>query len=245
MKHTAVTLKYVKEKCKRKNSELNNKLHWFSSKFSIYFSYIFIKLGFTADLVTFVFFVLGLIGVFLISSNSILISIMGYVFFRLHIIVDMSDGDVARFNKSFSIRGSYWDSVIHSVLNPLYYLAVVYSFYVQFEDIYFVLFSPFVVLSSSILMSVKNNYYKALFQNNRQNLVKELTNKTSLRFKLFYIISEVLSIEGFLFTSIFIKLIDSKQLALIHLITFFLSNITASLLKFYQYSYKGYVFKKS
>jgi len=245
MRHTAITLKSVKEKCKRKNSELNNKLHWFSSKFSIYFSYVFIKLGFTADLVTFVFFILGLSGVFLMSSDSILISIIGYVFFRLHIIVDMCDGDVARFNKSFSIRGSYWDSVIHSVLNPLYHLAIVYSFYLQFKDINFLLFSPFIVLSSSILMSVKNNYFKALFQNNKQYLDKELVKENFPCHKFFYFISEILSIEGFLLTSIFVSLIDIKELAFLHLITFFLSNIAAALLKFYQYSYKGNVFKKT
>ena len=46
------------------------------------------------------------IGAFMYSTVSLLFTIIGYIFFRLHIIVDMSDGDLARFYKSFSIRGS-------------------------------------------------------------------------------------------------------------------------------------------
>ena len=75
-----ITFENVKERCRRKNADANNKLHWFSSKFSIYFSYIFIKLRFTADQVTIIFFITGLIGSLLFSFNSILLSILGYFF---------------------------------------------------------------------------------------------------------------------------------------------------------------------
>ena len=53
---TKIYLKEVKKRCKRENSIANNRLHWFSSNFSIYFSYVFLKLRFSADFVTVLFF---------------------------------------------------------------------------------------------------------------------------------------------------------------------------------------------
>lgn len=240
-KSIKITLKNVKERCKRENSEANNKLHWFSSKFSIYFSYLLIKLRITADQATIMFFILGLLGSVFYSFNSIELSILGYIFFRLHIIVDMSDGDIARFNKSYSIRGAYWDSVIHSIVNPTYYILIAYSFFLQFDDTIFLILCAFIGLSSSVLMSVKNNYYKAMLFNKKELEVKkvnEITSK-SWRFKIFFFVSEALSIEGFILLTLVIRFLDIKILALFLLALYICANILASCIKFYQLSYKG------
>ena len=236
-----ITLKETKEKCKRKNSEANNRLHWFSSKFSIYFSYLFLKLKLSADQVTVLFFCIGLLGCFFYSFNSLFMSIIGYTMFRLHIIIDMSDGDLARFNQSFSIRGAYWDAVIHSVLNPLFYILILYSFYIQFDNVSFLLIGPIAGLSSSILMGVKNNYYKAMLFNNEILKVKkeENTQKRKFIFQLFFITSEVLSIEGFVFLTLVVRYLEVEILAMILSICYISANIFISIIKFYQLSYKG------
>ena len=242
-----ITLKETKEKCKRKNSEANNKLHWFSSKFSIYFSYFFLKLKLTADQVTIVFFCVGLMGSFLYSSISLISSFIGYIMFRLHIIIDMSDGDVARFNKSYSIRGAYWDAVIHSILNPLYYILILYSFYIQFDSITFLILGSFAGLSSSILMGVKNNHYKAMFLNNETSKAKkeEKLQKRDWKFRLFFISSEILSIEGFVFLTLLVKYLDVELLAIILSVCYISANLLISAMKFYELSYNGFYKKKS
>ena len=239
--HTKITLQITREKCKRKNAEANNKLHWFSSKFSIYFSYFFLKLRLSADQVTIMFFSVGLLGSILYSFDSLIMSVTGYALFRLHIIVDMSDGDVARFNQSFSIRGAYWDAVIHSILNPLYYVFISYSFYRQFDNDYFMILGALAGVSSSVLMAVKNNYYKAmLFNNERLKAKKEINSKNiSLKFKLFFMVSEFLSIEGFVFLTILVRLLDVELLGLILSIGYIGANVLISGIKFYQLSYKG------
>lgn len=189
--HTRITLSEVKEKCKRKNAEANNKLHWFASKFSIYFSYFFIRLKFSADQVTIMFFLIGLLGSVFYSFNSLVYTILGYVLFRLHIIIDMSDGDVARFNKSFSIRGAYWDAVIHSIVNPLYYVSISYSFFIQFDNEIFLILGAFMGISSSVLMAVKNNYYKAMLFNNETYKPKKPNGSTNkgVKFKIFFLLT--------------------------------------------------------
>lgn len=239
---TKVYLKEVKRRCKRENAVANNRLHWFSSKLSIYFSYVFLKLRFSADLVTIIFFILGLIGAFLFSCNSVVSSLFAYVFWRLHIIVDMSDGDVARFNKSFSIRGAYWDAVIHSILNPLYFIAISYSFFLQFDNNIFLIFGCFTGLSCSVLMGIKNNFYKAKFFNKEiySPGIEKKSNSNNLLGKLFFVLSETLGIEGFLFLTMIVRIIDIESFGIGLLVAYFIFNSLIGGIKFYNLSYFGY-----
>jgi phosphatidylglycerophosphate synthase len=168
-------------------------------------------------------------------------SVIGYVLFRLHIIIDMSDGDVARFNKSFSIRGAYWDAVIHSIVNPLYYVFISYSFYHQFDNDFFMILGALAGVSSSILMAVKNNYYKAMLFNNETLKTKKENNlqNKSLKFKLFFLMSEFLSIEGFILLTILIRFLEIEFLGLILLLGYIGANLLIASIKFYQLSYTG------
>ena len=247
-----ITLEEVRKKCRRNNTESNNRLHWFASKFSIYFSFIFLKLRFSADQVTITFFLVGLLGSGSYAFNSIIMSIVGYILFRLHIIIDMSDGDVARFNQSFSIRGAYWDAVIHSILNPLYYIFICFSFYLQFDNNLFIVIGALLGLSSSVLMAVKNNYFKAMLYNgidlNKKASASDFKKNTTLenmKFKLIYVLSEILSVEGFVFLTVFVRLLDIELLAYILLSIYFFSNILITAVKFYQFSYTGKSFTKA
>ena len=238
------SLTEVKEKCKRDNKKENDKLHWFSSKFSIYFSYLFINLRLSADQVTIIFFIIGLIGAVLYGSSNISTIILGYILFRLHIIFDMCDGDVARFNKSFSIRGAYWDSMIHSVLNPLYFLFFCFSLFSVHNDSYFLIISPFLTLSMSLNMSVKNNFLKAKFQN--KDIKKEklkIKNKTG--FRVFNLIAELISIEGFILLAIPVFYLQNIFVSKIFVLVYLIFNISKSFIKFILLSYKGAYYNRN
>jgi len=154
----------------------------------------------------------------------------------------MSDGDVARFNQSFSIRGAYWDAVIHSILNPLYFVFISYSFFIQFNNNIFLILGAFMGVSSSVLMGVKNNYYKAIFSNEvSSNPIKNISSvNKSLISKLFSLVSEGLSIEGFVLLTVVVRFIDKELLAIILLLLYLSSNLLVSTVKFYLLSYKGY-----
>ena len=127
---------------------------------------IFINLKLTADQVTIIFFVLGTLGAMSLLYNTFASIFISYLLYRLHIIVDMADGDVARHNNKFSIRGVYWDSMAHSVINPLFFINGCLLLYQRFDQIYFLYISPFICLIISLFMSTKNNYLKAKHLNN-------------------------------------------------------------------------------
>ena len=242
-----IDFRAFKARCQRKDYLVNNANHWFSSNFSVYFSYFFFRIKLSADQVTIVFFLVGLFGSFFYSFNSIIFSILGYLLFRLHIIIDMSDGDIARFNQSFSIRGAYWDAVIHSIVNPCYYVLISFSFYLQFNNDLFLILGGFTGMSSSVLMAVKNNYYKAMLLNNEPYKNKHVKNlsKTSLKFKLFFLVSEVLSIEGFVLLTVCVRSLNIESTAIALILLYLGSNTLISAVKFYQLSYKGYYMTKS
>jgi phosphatidylglycerophosphate synthase len=245
MKISMVSLKEVVDKTKRKDDEANQKLHFFASKFSKYFSYLFIKLGFTADQVTIVFFLIGLSGAAFFNYPNFKMQLIGYLLYRLHIIIDMSDGDVARFNQSYSVRGSYWDAMIHATLYPLFFFAASISFWLSFENDQFLVLGGLGAIITSLLLSVKNNYYKALYffqagRNKNNNTQQSKMNKKSLKFKMFFWASEFLSFEGFLPMVMISNYTKNQALSLITLVFYGFAFLLIILVKFYSLSYKGY-----
>ena len=96
-------------------------------------------------------------------------------------------------------------------------------------------------------MGVKNNYYKAMFLNNETLKAKKEENlqKRDCKFQLFFITSEILSIEGFVFLTLLIKYLDVELLAIILSVCYISANLLISTIKFYQLSYNGFYKKKS
>ena len=118
------------------------------------FSWIIINLNLNANHVTALFFIIGFIGSFLFLSMNPYVSIIAFLFWRLHIIFDICDGEVARFNQKFSINGAYWDYMIHAVLYPLYFINIGISQYFLFGDVVFLFLGIFGGLMLSLQQAV-------------------------------------------------------------------------------------------
>ena len=103
-----------KSKCSRNDLNKNNKLHFLSSIFSVRIAYILYRLGFSANLVTLIFGFLGICSSWLYFYNF---PLLGYIFWRLHIIFDMADGNIARATKKFNIYAKVVDKMTHIIVN--------------------------------------------------------------------------------------------------------------------------------
>lgn len=243
------SLTEVIAKSRRANAAENKNLHPFASRISIYFSWIFVNLGLSPNQVTGLFFLAGLAGALILLFNSWTLIILSYILFRLHIIIDVSDGEVARFTKQFSINGSYWDSMIHAFVYPTFFLCMCIAQYYFFDDPVFLIIGSIGGVIVSLMLSVKNNYYRAmLFNKQPLSDFKSKTDalpKKGLIFFIFSIVSETLSFEG-LFIGYFLAFYvqDSFYFKLL-----FLSYIIAFGLivgvKFYQLSSKGFYTTRS
>jgi len=242
-----ISLSTVKEGAVRKNNKKNSRLHFFSSHFSIYFSWFFINLGLNANQVTGIFFITGLIGAGLISNPSTYSVILGYTLWRLHIIFDLCDGDVARFTQKFSINGAYWDYMIHSILYPLYFVSICYALSAKFQDNIFLILGLVGAIIVSQLLSVKNNYYRAMLFNKINYKPEEGQNDDSTKqYLLKNSVLSLLSYEGFLFIYLLSTILLERKIYFIAVIVFYI--IIFSLIvgvKFISFSKKGYYNKRS
>tara|TARA_Y100001933_G_C18884013_1_gene515315 strand:+ start:255 stop:947 length:693 start_codon:yes stop_codon:yes gene_type:complete len=147
-----------KSKCTRNDFDKNNKLHFLSSIFSIRIAYILYRLGFSADTVTLIFGFLGLCSSWLYFYNF---PLLGYIFWRMHIIFDMADGNIARATNKFNIYAKVVDKMIHILVNMILVTSLflrIESFskdinnlklFIPFVSLYIIYFL-FDVLSSSI-----------------------------------------------------------------------------------------------
>ena len=137
-----------------KASERNDKIandntHYFSTIFAKPISFFLYKIKLTPNFVTFLFLIAGIFsGIFFFFNYPIL----GYIFWRLHIILDMADGSIARATKNYSIFADGFDKSNHILINTLillvsvnsinniyitYFILVSFYLYYLFDRFYF------------------------------------------------------------------------------------------------------------
>jgi hypothetical protein len=92
-----------------------NYLDRFCSRYSIYLTWVCIKLKLTANNVTVLSAIFCLIGAFLLSLESNFMIILGSICFIVFQLLDCSDGHVGRYNNQSSVYGHFLDYYMHVV----------------------------------------------------------------------------------------------------------------------------------
>ena len=209
------SFKVFKEKTKRDNQKQFEITWYFASKFSKYFSYLFYRIGLSANQITILFFMVGLVGALVIFLNTHTFLILSYFLFRLHLIFDLSDGDIARYYKTYSIKGAYMDYMIHSILYPLYIINASIICYINYLDLKFLFLGLILSFLQSLLLATKNTFQRAFHQSSVNN--KPITNvfkkdQSSTKKYVINILADILSIEGFVFGFVILYLINVEFL---------------------------------
>ena len=235
-----IGLDEVKLKAQRQNDESNKKLHFIGALFSIYFSWIFINCRLSPNSVTGIFFLTGLCSVILFSYSDLLFIVIAYILWRLHIIFDICDGEVARYTKKFSINGAYWDYMIHAILYPAVYASICFSLSRKFDDDSFLIFAIFGSIILSQTLSVKNNYYRAmLFNNQKIDNTPRKSKLSPLKYRLLNLFIGLISIEGFLLSYVILSATTTlKEVYFIAIILFTISFTLQVIVKFIFFSRK-------
>ncbi len=109
----SVSLAEVRQRCRRTNHEDNLRTMFFSSRVSVYITFVLTKTGITADSITCVFAVLGIISAAANYLPFFWAPFLGFVLYRIHVILDVVDGEMARFRGTCSRRGAYLDYITH------------------------------------------------------------------------------------------------------------------------------------
>ncbi|MCZ7531701.1 MAG: CDP-alcohol phosphatidyltransferase family protein [Acidimicrobiia bacterium] len=86
---------------------------WYMRRLSVYATWILVRTGLSANAVTGLMIVVGLVGAAAISTGGIAGAAAGVVLIQVYLLLDCSDGEVARWRETQSMTGVYLDRLGH------------------------------------------------------------------------------------------------------------------------------------
>jgi len=121
-------------------------------KVSIYFTKLFLYTSITANQVTILGALIGVIGGTMLAFGN-WYTFTGALLLHLHLIFDCVDGEVARYRKGESLTGAYVELLCHHIVNPLVFMGFSFNVYNVFQDPKVFIFG-FSAILSRMLMSI-------------------------------------------------------------------------------------------
>lgn len=121
----------------------------FYRRTGLYVTWVFINLFpmITANFVTFLMLLLGLVSIGILYVGliklSLLMILLSFLVFNFSIILDCVDGNISRIKKKSSIFGIILDRISHNIVFPVFFIAIGYYFLIFDNNI--VLLSVFLV----------------------------------------------------------------------------------------------------
>lgn len=189
-------------------------------KISVFFSVIAVKLRFSANLVTFISLLADFAAIYFMYLKM---WVLAGIFVQLAIILDCSDGEVARYNisKGRKEKGKRYGGYLDEVLGTIGFTLVIFfagyfmgSFWIGF----FAMFGMFMILVSSATAALE-------FENKKQiarNLEARLFGKRKGRIGFTNAVQRIMISLALVFTSLDILLIFGVMAHSLYLLKFWL-----------------------
>lgn len=170
---------FLKKIARKQDIYNQKKLHYFSAILSSRVSYWFYNLKFTANFVLLLFLSIGILSSICLYFEFFIIS---YILYRIHIILDICDGNLARAYNVFNNYAPGIDKIAHFIINNSFLILI--NFKINFNlDILFLV----ITYNLSYLFSIFFHHkVRVNFLDNRKN----------------QILKDLISLEGYIFISI-------------------------------------------
>jgi phosphatidylglycerophosphate synthase len=85
----------------------------------LYITWLFVKIGISANTTTFLTILFGLLGVALCVPHVPWLNVIGVILLAFEFVFDCVDGEIARWTKKSSLKGFFLDLVSHLLCNAL------------------------------------------------------------------------------------------------------------------------------
>ena len=133
------SIKELRKICQENRYESEGGMPWFERnfyrRFSIYFTKLFLKIGISANQATLLSFISALFGgLFLIFATNILYLLISALFLILCLVLDRVDGEIARYTKSASKFGKYFDFMVGSSAQSYINICMTFGAYNALHD---------------------------------------------------------------------------------------------------------------
>jgi phosphatidylglycerophosphate synthase len=203
----------------------------FGRKISIYFTWYFLRLGLTPNKATLISFLVGLLGLLLFSFDNILSVILGFVFFHLYIIIDSSDGEMARYLNMKSELGAFYDKLLHYVMKIGILLVLTLHAYYFYDKVSIIIFG----LGVALISGLASSFYHLLPRNNNTSYSEQVGQDgffLSIARKLFRSITGDIELSIIIFLTLMLGMIFNQiKIILFPLLVF---QLILMLLYFFQ-----------
>lgn len=153
----------------------------FCQIFSPYFTWLFVRLGWTPNYVTSLMIIFGILGATFFVIPSLSFKIVGVLFIYLWYIMDISDGEVARATKTFSKFGQEFDYTAHVINHPLFVLSFTLCI-IQANILYGLLIVGLGFVDMIFRNLVAFNSIKMLKESSAENGTTQESNNSLLKF---------------------------------------------------------------
>src|SRR3989344_9075056 len=171
---------------KLRNTNVENYPNWLMRKFSIMFTKFFVKTNITANQVSALSIISGIISAFLFMKGTYGYFLLASLFLFLWFVLDHSDGEVARYKKQKSNLGYFLDKMMHSIIHPLVFLGIGFGLYNNSENLSWLILG---IISSSCLFWIDLTNLNKLETQISKNLLKKnkiLPSKKNFKFNFIY-----------------------------------------------------------
>ncbi len=89
---------------------------WYMRRLSVYATWLLVRTGLSANAVTGLMIVVGLVGAAAISTTGVAGAAAGVLLIQVYLLLDCSDGEVARWRETQSMTGVYLDRLGHYIV---------------------------------------------------------------------------------------------------------------------------------
>ena len=222
------SIKKLRDVCQKSVLPVNT---WYQvhvgRKISIYLTWLFIKLGVSPDAVSIGIIPFGLFVTYFFTLGTYYGFLIGGLLLQFWYLLDLSDGEVARYHKQRSAKGSFLDKVNHIFVHPAIFLSMGIGFYNKFNNPLFILLGG--ITACALLMQDLINLHK-LVALVRYKVVKDIQIG----------VDETKEIPGSLFHKIFKKITSwiYKVPGMMNIITIAtIFNLTYYVFLFYSFTF--------
>lgn len=176
---------------------------WYSRligrRLSIYFTWLFLHTSLTPNAVTVISLFPALIGVGLMAYPTTSALVWGFILFNLYIIIDSSDGEMARYYKKMSSFGHYMDGILHVLIYSGLYISLGTNVYLRTSNAWYLILGLVTALAYAISSFIFHTDPELERGNNYLKLRKKDSKLMYLMINIYNFITGDLNIFLFLF----------------------------------------------
>lgn len=174
-------VKELRKICQTPESALHDS--WYGTNFvrrvSIYLTKFFLYTPITGNQVTVLWCIIGITAGILFSVGNYRYSIIGALLLQLLYVLDGTDGEVARYKGTCSLKGEYIDQLCHNIAYPSIFIGISFGVYVNFHSIWAFIFGFSASIFILQMWLVELERFK-IFNNVRKEVKNEGVIATSI-----------------------------------------------------------------